>query len=323
MTRSSLAPIILFVLVACLATACAAPALANQQSTISNQQFLLTPRRAFSAAWLDGKVYATGGWNGQATQLNVVEALDPASMRWRAAPALRQARSQHATISADNALWIIGGWSADGGLIREVERYRSGDREWHMVTRLPTPRREPGVALLGRRIVVAGGFDGSGDADLDGYNGTVEAYDLDMQQWRTLPSLRHPRRGLVLVALDDSLYAIGGFAAGEGFLNTVERYDAANERWQELTWPLAPRTWAAAAVVSGRIILSGGYNRSGFLGLVESIDPNTGSVCWPPALRTPRAWLAAVPFGNGVLAMGGEEANGYGNTVEELDVACH
>src|SRR5438128_1311996 len=71
----------------------------------------LTPRRAFSAAWLDGQVYAVGGWNGQATQLNVVEALDPATMRWLPAPPLTVARSQHVTLSADNALWVLGGWS--------------------------------------------------------------------------------------------------------------------------------------------------------------------------------------------------------------------
>jgi hypothetical protein len=74
--------------------------------------------------------------------------------------------------------------------------------------------------------------------------------------------------------------------------------------------------------VDGHIILSGGYNRSGFLGLVESIEPHTGSVCHPAELHTPRAWLAAVPLNSGVLTMGGENSGGYGNTVEQVDVTC-
>jgi len=320
--RPVFASLILSLIVVCLVTACAAPAFANQLSSITNQQSTLTPRRAFSAAWLDGKVYATGGWNGQATQLNVVEALDPATMRWRSAPALIMARSQHGMVSADNALWVVGGWSATGGLVREVERLQRDDSEWRVATRLPTPRREPGVTLLGRRIVVAGGFNGSSDADFDGYSSIVEAYDLDTQRWSTLAPLQTPRRGLTLVSSDDSLYAIGGFLAGDAFLNTIEKYDAANDRWQTIMWPIASRTWTAAAVVGGRIILSGGYNHSGFLGLVESIDPRTGSVCRPAALHTPRAWLAAVPFNSGVLTLGGEDSGGYGNAVEQVDVTC-
>jgi hypothetical protein len=55
---------------------------------------------------------------------------------------------------------------------------------------------------------VAGGADG---ADADAKNlSVVEVYDPATDQWSSLPPLSVPRRGLSLVAVDKTLYAIGG-----------------------------------------------------------------------------------------------------------------
>ena len=124
----------------------------------------MTPRRAFTAAQLDGRVYAIGGWNGQATQLNLVASIDPQTMRWQSAAPMNLARSQHASVVAGGNIWVVGGWSAEHGLISAVEAFLP-PKNWRIVTHLPTQRREPDAALMGRRIVVAGGFDGASDAE--------------------------------------------------------------------------------------------------------------------------------------------------------------
>jgi hypothetical protein len=282
----------------------------------------LTPRRAFAAAALDGRIYAVGGWNGDATQLDTVEILDSARRIWTPAPPLTIARSQHGLVEADGRLWTVGGWSATRGLVSEVEVLHPDGAAWSIVTHLPTPRREPGVALLGRQIVVAGGFDGHNDSEIDGYSDVVEAYDLDSGRWQRLARLGTPRRGLTLVALGDALYAVGGYTLDSGFLNTVEVYHAHRDTWQTLDWPIAPRTWAAAAVVDTALFLVGGYSQHGFLGLVEQVDPTTGRVCHAAPLRNPRAWLAAVPYAGGILTLGGEDVTGIKNSVEWLAPDC-
>lgn len=282
----------------------------------------LTPRRAFTAELLDNRIYAIGGWNGQATQLNLVESLDPQTLRVRTAPFLNIARSQHASVVADDALWVLGGWSAEQGLVSAVEVFSPQHSAWRIMTHLPTPRREPAAALLGRRIIVAGGFNGVNDGDIDGYLDVVEAYDLDTQQWRHLARLRTPRRGLTMVAFENKLYAIGGYVAGDGYLNTVERYDPVRDTWQMLDWEIVARTWTATVVADDAIIIVGGYNRDGFLGLIERVDPHTGHICNPVPMRVPRAWFAAVTFGNRVLTLGGEEANHIGNTLEWIEAQC-
>jgi len=282
----------------------------------------MTPRRAFGAAVLNGQVYAVGGWNGAATQLNLVEVFDPARGTWTVGPPLQVARSQHAVIAVDEQLWVLGGWRAETGLVSAVERFSSAQGAWKIVTHLPTPRREPGVSLWQRQLVVAGGFNGASDADLDGYSDRVEAYELDQGTWRRLANLSVPRRGLALVTVGNHLFAIGGYTVEGGFTNVVEEYDPEREHWTRRPWSIVARTWTATTVVDGMILIAGGYNQAGFLSLVERIDPETGRVCYPPPLPMPRSWFAAVTTTDRVLAFGGETAKGFTGAVEPIELKC-
>lgn len=302
-------------------------------SVQSAAQLAMTPRRALGAAAVADWVYVAGGWNGTATQLGLVELRNPQTGQWQPAPALNIPRSQHALIAAAGHLYAVAGWSATDGLVSAVERLASCPpvtlspgqgqlcQPWQIITHLPTPRREPGVALWAGQIVVAGGFDGHSDADLDGYSDRVESYDPLHNRWRRLAALSVPRRGLALVSVQERLFAIGGYNAS-GFSNLVEEYDPGQERWSIVRWPLAPRTWAAGAVVDNDILIAGGYNGDGFLRLVERIDPQTGQLCHPPPLQAARSWFALVATGQGLLALGGETAQGFSGALEWVQVTC-
>ena len=280
----------------------------------------LAPRRALAAGVLAGQPYAVGGWSGTTTQLDTVERLD--GDRWVSGPMLNVARSQHGLVSLADRLWVVGGWSATVGLVSEVEALGSGDAVWTTVTHLPTPRREPGVAVWDQRIVVAGGFDGASDADLDGYSDVVEAYDPQEDAWEKLPRLNVPRRGLTLVAIAESLYAIGGYSTEGGYSAVVERLEVGGDAWSTLEWSIEARTWAAALEWEGDLLIVGGFDSSGYLGLVERVDVRTGSVCHPPPLARPRAWLAAAKFDGRVLTLGGEEPTGIGGAAEWIKTQC-
>ena len=276
-------------------------------------------RRAVAAATLNGIVYVAGGWNGEATQLARVDAYDPIGRIWRSAPELTIARSQHSLVAALGRLWVVAGWSAERGLVAEIESWAPGEAEWRAATRLPTPRREPGVALLGNSIVVAGGFNGASDADLDGYSGVVEAYDLTTGTWANLAALPTPRRGLVLVNVDGALYALGGYNAFDGFLGVVERYDPGRDAWERLNWAIMPRTWAAGLPDAEAIVLIGGFDGSGPLARVERIEALSGASCDLAPLRAARSWLAAVALPGGrALTVGGETRTGFSDAVETI-----
>lgn len=280
-----------------------------------------TPRRAFALEHFQDRLYAVGGWNGQATQLDLVETIDDSlTGKWIAAPPLIYARSQHTAVAAADRLFVLGGWSADTGLVSAVEVFDGN--VWSTATHLPTPRREPAAAILQNKIVIAGGFNGRNDSEVEGYSDVVESYDWKLNQWQRLASLQHPRRGLTMVNVGDRLYAIGGYTLEDGFINVVERYDPLANMWETLTWKIAPRTWAASIVVDDSILIIGGYNREGFLNLVERIDPRTGAVCHPPPLRYARSWLGAVVLKNGILTLGGEDKTGMVGTMEMINPNC-
>lgn len=281
------------------------------------------PRRALAAAELAGRIYIAGGWNGDATQLALVESVDPLSLRLRLEAPLALARSQHGLVALGERLWVVAGWSAERGLVPELESWAPGESAWRVESRLPTPRREPGVAVFGRHVVVAGGFDGASDMDLDGYSAAVEAYDVTTGQWRVLPSLRIPRRGLALVNAGGRLYAIGGYNAHDGFVNAVERYEPDAGAWRSLDWAIAPRTWLAAVADGDAIVLLGGHDAGGPLDLVERVRSDDGAVCRPPPLRVARSWLAAAPLGHGrAMTFGGETREGFSNDVTVHSISC-
>jgi non-specific serine/threonine protein kinase len=280
-----------------------------------------TPRRAFALEHYQSRLYAIGGWNGQATQLDLVETIDDSLVgKWIAAPPLIYARSQHMAVAAEGRLFVLGGWSADMGLVSAVEVFDGNI--WSTVTHLPTPRREPAAAILQNKIVIAGGFNGRNDSEVEGYSAVVEAYDWKSNQWQRLASLRHPRRGLTMVNVGERLYAIGGYTLEDGFIDAVERYDPLTNTWESLAWKIAPRTWSASVVVDDSILIIGGYSRNGFLNLVERIDPRTGAVCYPKPLRSPRSWLSAAVLKQGILTLGGEDPSGMVNTLELIDGHC-
>jgi N-acetylneuraminic acid mutarotase len=120
----------------------------------------------------------------------------------------------------------------------------------------------------------------------------------------------------------DALYAIGGYSAEGGYTNAVERLEAEADVWTTLDWPIAPRTWAAGLALDDDVLVIGGYDHEGFVGLVERVDVSTGAVCRPPPLKQPRAWLAAVAIDSNVLTLGGEEPDGIGGAVEWIETTC-
>lgn len=281
----------------------------------------IAPRRALGAAVLAGQLFVAGGWSGTATQLDTVEVWEASSGRWRAGAALQVARSQHALVAVSGQLWAVAGWSQTRGLVPEMERWAPG-AGWQVAAHLPQPRREPGAAAWDNEIVIAGGFDGASDGDLEGYSTRVDVFDPATRAWRRLPNLAVPRRGLVLVASGGQLFALGGYSAEGGFLNVVERYTRGASAWERLDWPITPRTWAAGVVLGDSVVLAGGYNLEGYQARIERVALATGAACLVRPLREPRAWLAAVPWEGGVLTLGGEAAGGMTGAVEWSTGKC-
>src|SRR5437867_3134692 len=83
----------------------------------------------------------------------------------------------------------------------------SNDSGWAPAAKLPEPIQEMQAAVLKGRIYVVGGINAKNEATQ-----LVYRYDPGLNRWERLADLPDYRHHMPVVVLNDSLYAIGGYA---------------------------------------------------------------------------------------------------------------
>jgi N-acetylneuraminic acid mutarotase len=179
---------------------------------------------------------------------------------------------------------------------------------------LSEPRTEVAAAVLGNRIVVAGGFLANG-----GNSRRVDAYDPARDTWARLPDLPVSVDHAAAASWRGRLVVVGGYGADRDPLRAAFLFDG--RRWRRLPAPPEERAAAAAAATSdGRVWVVGGRTRTGLATQMLSLDLRT--LRWRAhAGPRPREHLAAAALGGRVYAIGGRRA-GYDTnlpTVQAFD----
>ncbi len=172
------------------------------------------------------------------------------------------------------------------------------------------PRLEPGVAALGQRMVVVGGFDSDLQAGLD-ITKRVDVYDVATGTWSRLPDAPVAWTHIQLAGLGTKVYLLGGLAGqtytAEPDCFVLDTADATP------TWmPIAPiptgfeRGSAAVVVAAPRIYLLGGAGTNGALAtnLFYDVEMNTWSQLMPD-LPAPRSHPAGMRTVDGRLIVAG------------------
>jgi outer membrane protein assembly factor BamB len=159
---------------------------------------LPTPTHDDAAVLLDGKVYLLGG--GQATSSDAVVRVSTDGRAHRAGT-LGEPLSDLGAAVVGRTAYIAGGYTGSQ-YATGILAFRGGPPQ--LAARLPAGLRYAGVAALGGMVYIAGGITTAGASDavyrFDPSTGTVE-------QLATLP---RPVAHAPLVALDGSLYLLGG-----------------------------------------------------------------------------------------------------------------
>jgi len=78
--------------------------------------------------------------------------------------------------------------------------------------------------------------------------GSTEFYNMETGEWELVGSFNEPRRGVKLVFVQDTLYAMGGFN-GKKYVATVEKFDFATKTWNKVEDMLAARAFAGVVAV--------------------------------------------------------------------------
>ncbi len=176
-----------------------------------------------------------------------------------------------------------------------------GGDTWASLALMIEPRQEVGVAALGSRIFVAGGFRANGSTA-----NTLEVYDVAANAWSVgapMPvAVNHPGAA----ALNGRLYVIGGALASGASTDAVQEYDPARNEWALKSPMPSARNAVVAAVRAGRIYVAGGAPGGRQL---EAYDPAADRWETLPAMPTARNHVAGAVVGDRLFAMGGRPPN--------------
>ncbi|HET9673163.1 MAG TPA: kelch repeat-containing protein [Gaiellaceae bacterium] len=216
---------------------------------------------------------------------------------WRKEPSLLAGRSAHAVVSTGDAIYALGGSGARGAVL-DVERFDG--RRWTVVTRLPQGLNAPAAVVLGGKIYVIGGFDGTSNVPTD----RVDVYDLASRAWGRAAPLPAPRGGHAAVALDGKIHVLGG---GNEVSTLADHsvYDPATNRWSRLASLRRSKGSPAAVVFGGRIYSVGGRSGNLDYGDVDIYDAGGDRWTRGPSIP-PRGTHGAVVYRGSLYAFGGE-----------------
>jgi N-acetylneuraminic acid mutarotase len=131
------------------------------------------------------------------------------------------------------------------------------------------------------------------------------------------------RLGLVTAVVNDSIYAIGGYAGiNQPGLTANEVYDPATDTWETRTPIPTGRRFMAASAADDKIYIFGGYTNFGQPGLstVEEYNPKTDTWTSKTAMPTPRLGPASCVVDGIIYVIGGGSAVSQPlHTVEAYD----
>jgi len=146
----------------------------------------------------------------------------------------------------------------------------------------------------------------------------------------SLPAMPTARCGLAAVAINNTLYAVGGIYGNgddgdDNYVSTLEAFDPATRTWDS-SLPDMPskRAYVAAVAINNVLYAVGGEDANGnYLDTLEAFDPATRK--WDrslPSMPTRRTSFAAVAINDVLYAVGGSAGDGiFLDTLEAFDPA--
>ena len=267
-------------------------------------------RAAAAAAVVGDKIVVVGGQaNGKLVPQT--EVFD--GERWTDVADIPTPREHLGAASDGRYLYAVGGraLSADQNT-GTLERYDPDSDSWTKLDGMPKPSGSVGVAYAAGRVVAVGG------EATTSVSGAVQAYDIPKGSWSQLPALPVARHGVAVAAIENSLYAIGG-ATEPGHVGSTKEAEVldlsgkpaktttvAGLKWRSIADASAPRQYAAATEVGGRVWLMGG------IGANETASADTAAYdrainTWTagPKLPRPLHHVTAVTYKGEAAVIGG------------------
>ena len=222
------------------------------RQTYATNTSLIAARARFGAGALTSastglvdRIVVAGGVDSTQNAIKTAEYYDLSTGIPSAAPVLSYDHMDGCMASTGDAVYMMGGWRAvgyDWFSVSKVEKLTRTGTAWETMADMPSPRGDCAAAGLKGKVYVAGGYDDATFNHTVGFKKNLYMYDPATNTWTEKAPMKHERGDLQLVALDDTLLAIGGEikqARPDGShanivaSHYVEEYFPEKDQWEE------------------------------------------------------------------------------------------
>lgn len=296
----------------------------------SSLQSMPTARAGLGVVALNGKIYAIGGQNENAT-LNVVEEFNTVTGQWQSRAPMPTPRSGFATAIYQGKIYVIGGLVGDV-YVGNNEVYDPASNTWETKASMPTPRAHMSASVVNDQIYVIAGQKYSNLYPYYAATDFNEVYNPLNDTWTTKTPIPQAATGCASTVLNGLIYVLGGSShitnETKRFLNSTQIYNAQNDIWSQGANLLAATSFGAAAATMGflapeQVIFAGGLSNS-YTGRTMEYNLQNDSWTNAPSMPTVRAYLGVAMVNDELYAVGGVGGvNGtvYLNTNEKFKPA--
>ncbi len=186
-----------------------------------------TPAIDIQGLVLDDKAYIPGGCTLDEVS-NRLEIYHPITDTWTSGTNLPEALCAYAAVVYRKQIYVIGGWDGKD-YVNSFYVYHTKEDRWSILEQAyPINLGYAGAVVVGEKLYVVGGYDGK-----DEFAQTT-IYDFQRQDWQWGPTLTVARGGLGLVAIGDTLYAMGGGWIGNDLTSSGERLTLSIGIWEPI-----------------------------------------------------------------------------------------
>jgi serine/threonine protein kinase/N-acetylneuraminic acid mutarotase len=189
---------------------------------------------------------------------------------------------------------------------------------WKPITNARVAREAAATTQADGTIWIFGGLESDGSV-----SGRHEGYDPAIDSWKGGDELPVPVQHAMSVTWQGTPVVLGGWRSdgANPQVATDKVWRVVNSHWVELPPLLQPRAAGAAAVVGGRLVVTGGVGANGkLLNTTEIFDGTTWKL--GAEMPTPRKMLGSASDDKVVYTVGGNDGTADLPTVEAYDPAA-
>jgi len=185
-------------------------------------------REAPQAAFMNGKLYVTGGWSGTGVTTQSTQAYDPATGTWAKVADIPRGFAGAGSAVVGGKWYIVGGCAASCGAAA-VEVYDPATDTWSAAADYPETTAWLGCGGIGSALYCAGGYNGS-TASTHAYS-----YDPVTDTWTRLPDMPFDLWGMGAAGAGGKLLLSAGVTGQSTLLtNKGTSYDPLTNTWTAL-----------------------------------------------------------------------------------------